>query len=91
MTSQDLAELRRRATAAAALHGCEAYLQESEQFRLESTRGVELRITVVRRYASGEATAHVDNVRLPHRALSETVARMVSDSARALPYRATPP
>ena len=86
MTHQDLVELRLRAMAAATLYGCEAYLQESEQFPLESPHGqVGLRIIVVRSSRRGDR--QVKNVRLPDQNLAEVVARIVIDAAGELPDR----
>lgn len=85
MTPQDLAELRRRAMAAATLCGCDAYLQESEP-PLKSPHGeVGLRIIVVRRSRRGDR--QVKNVRLSDQNLGEIVARIVSDAAGELPDR----
>ena len=85
MTPQDLAELRRRAMAAATLYGCEAYLQESE-FPLEPPHGeVGLRIIVVRRSHRGDR--QVKNVRLPDQNLAEVVARIVCNAAGELADR----
>lgn len=85
MTPLDLAELRRRAMAAATLYGCDAYLHESE-FPLESPRGeVGLRIIVVRQSRRGDR--QVKNVRLPDQNLGDVVARIVSDTAGELPDR----
>ena len=85
MTSQDLAELRRRAMAAATLCGCDAYLQESEP-PLKSLHGeVGLRIIVVRRARRGDR--QVKNVRVSAQNLGEVVARIVSDAAGELADR----
>ena len=86
MGSERFAELRSRAMAAAQLYGCEADLQESDQFPLDSPLGVVgLKIVVARRSTSGELKVRECNVRLPRRNLAEAVASIVREAAMALP------
>lgn len=85
MTPQELAELRRRAMAAATLYGSEAYQQESDQSPRESLGKGEFRIIVVRRSQRGEFKLHRGYVRLPDQDLAEAVARIVRDAAVELP------
>ena len=86
MDSEQFAQLRLRAMAAAQIYGCEADLQESDLFPLDSPLGaVGLKVVVAKRSPSGELKVREHDVRLPREDLSAAVTRLVREAARKLP------
>lgn len=84
--SEQFAQLRSSAMTVAQLYGCEADIQESDWFPLESPLGmVGLKVVVGRRSRSGELRVQERNVRIPRVDVCRSVATIVREAAAELP------